>query len=461
MNRNSVAQLISRARINLRDGLRQTALGSVASASPLCDRALPLLAMRQDGVPGNDAGWLAQHLVGCGTCRVRLDAMEEAGVAYRLSAPFAAAAWLRDAAIAHAAEHAGSQWRPSRGRGVRAAAGAGVATLIVIVLGLLAAEAHTPTRVFDEVAVPASPEPVVRHARWTPGSKVRPRRAKLHRVSRPAPAATPAPAPAAPVLTASDPAEPVARRPRRARKAPSHEAAVAEPAVTPEPTPEPTVTPDPPPPPPEDEPDRRPPAAELPRLDRHRRSSRAPPGPAGSRRPRSSRFRRPCSRALADARVMRLDDGRTEEGGLRGGRGRCPSATAVVAAVAAPRRARRRARRSGRRLAQRLRLPPRQRRRHVRAARGAPLSRRRVRAPGSANPYDFAPGAPLFATGVYTLVGDVSPVAARLGLAVAGTLGVLVVYLLGGASRARGPAWSRPPSRDLPAGALLQLAAGR
>ena len=51
--------------------------------------------------------------------------------------------------------------------------------------------------------------------------------------------------------------------------------------------------------------------------------------------------------------------------------------------------------------------------------------------PGSANPYDFAPGAPLFAAGVYNLIGDVSPVAARLGLALAGTLGVLVVYLLG------------------------------
>jgi 4-amino-4-deoxy-L-arabinose transferase-like glycosyltransferase len=59
--------------------------------------------------------------------------------------------------------------------------------------------------------------------------------------------------------------------------------------------------------------------------------------------------------------------------------------------------------------------------------------------PGSANPYDFAPGAPLFAAAIYNLIGDVSPVAARLGLAVAGTAGVLVVYLLGrrlGGSRA-------------------------
>jgi 4-amino-4-deoxy-L-arabinose transferase-like glycosyltransferase len=51
--------------------------------------------------------------------------------------------------------------------------------------------------------------------------------------------------------------------------------------------------------------------------------------------------------------------------------------------------------------------------------------------PGSANPYDFAPGAPLFAAAIYNLIGDISPLAARLGLAVAGTAGVLVVYLLG------------------------------
>src|SRR5262245_7021460 len=43
--------------------------------------------------------------------------------------------------------------------------------------------------------------------------------------------------------------------------------------------------------------------------------------------------------------------------------------------------------------------------------------------PGSANPYDFAPGAPLFAAGIYNVIGAVSPVAARIGLAVAGTLG--------------------------------------
>jgi 4-amino-4-deoxy-L-arabinose transferase-like glycosyltransferase len=51
--------------------------------------------------------------------------------------------------------------------------------------------------------------------------------------------------------------------------------------------------------------------------------------------------------------------------------------------------------------------------------------------PGSENPYDFAPGAPYFAAAVYWLVGDVDPTAARIGMAVAGTLAVLVVFLLG------------------------------
>jgi hypothetical protein len=51
--------------------------------------------------------------------------------------------------------------------------------------------------------------------------------------------------------------------------------------------------------------------------------------------------------------------------------------------------------------------------------------------PGSGNPYDFAPGAPYFAAAVYTLVGQVSPVAARIGMALAGALAVLVVFLIG------------------------------
>ena len=89
MNRNSVAQLLSRARIGLRDGLRRSALGSIASASPDCERALPLLALRQDGALDRDAAWLTQHLSallrlpgaggGDGRGRRRLPAVAAAG----------------------------------------------------------------------------------------------------------------------------------------------------------------------------------------------------------------------------------------------------------------------------------------------------------------------------------------------------------------------------------------------
>ena len=103
MNRNSVAQLLSRARIALRDGLRRTALGSIASASPDCERALPLLALRQDGALDHDdasADWLARHLSTCAVCPARVAAMDEAGVAYRLWLPLVPALWLRGEAIA-------------------------------------------------------------------------------------------------------------------------------------------------------------------------------------------------------------------------------------------------------------------------------------------------------------------------------------------------------------------------
>jgi asparagine N-glycosylation enzyme membrane subunit Stt3 len=51
--------------------------------------------------------------------------------------------------------------------------------------------------------------------------------------------------------------------------------------------------------------------------------------------------------------------------------------------------------------------------------------------PGSENPYDFAPGMPFFAAAVYWLTGGVSPETARVFVAVVGTLGLLVVFLLG------------------------------
>jgi len=113
MNRNSVAQLISRARINLRDELRGTSLASIAATSPDCERALPLLAIRDDGqldADSGDSGWLDAHLAACDTCGLALEAMQEAGASYRAWAPVGVAPWLFEETMAKAAEALGVDW---------------------------------------------------------------------------------------------------------------------------------------------------------------------------------------------------------------------------------------------------------------------------------------------------------------------------------------------------------------
>ncbi len=113
MNRNSVAQLISRARIKLREELQGGALAAIATASPDCDRALPLIAARDDAQAGAaDLAWLAGHLRTCGSCRASAEAMAEAGASYRawLPASLVGFEWLRDATVARAAEIVGADW---------------------------------------------------------------------------------------------------------------------------------------------------------------------------------------------------------------------------------------------------------------------------------------------------------------------------------------------------------------
>ncbi len=140
MNRNSVAQLISRARISLRDALRGTALASVATSSADCERSLALLAARQDGQASEDDGWLDEHMRSCETCPLARDAMEEAGISYRAWLPVAAGPLLFRETVANAAEAVGADWsdviarheaRMSAPQGLRArlkaAAGGGAA----------------------------------------------------------------------------------------------------------------------------------------------------------------------------------------------------------------------------------------------------------------------------------------------------------------------------------------------
>jgi RNA polymerase sigma factor (sigma-70 family) len=141
MNRNSVAQLISRARINLRDALRGTALASVATSSADCQRSLALLAARQDGQPDVGEAWLDEHLLTCDSCPLAREAMEEAGISYRAWLPVAAGPLLFRETVANAAETVGADWsdviarheaRMSAPQGLRArlraAAGGGAAS---------------------------------------------------------------------------------------------------------------------------------------------------------------------------------------------------------------------------------------------------------------------------------------------------------------------------------------------
>jgi RNA polymerase sigma-70 factor (ECF subfamily) len=106
MNPNSVAQLVSRARINLRNELHGTVLATVAAPSRDCERALPLIAAREDEqleAGSDDDSRLDAHLAGCERCRLGVEEMREAGAAYRAWAPVAVAPWLQEETMAKAA----------------------------------------------------------------------------------------------------------------------------------------------------------------------------------------------------------------------------------------------------------------------------------------------------------------------------------------------------------------------
>src|SRR5215216_17640 len=212
MNRNAVAQLISRARLNLRDALRRGALGAIAAGSPDCEAALPLLALAQDnGLDDADrADWLAGHLAACAICRVRVEAMEEAGAAYRLWLPLMPALWL-GARVAKAAERTSAPASPRlrrHGRRIAAVAGVGAALLIGATAEIVYAPVHTPRAaavVFTPtpVATPTPAPRVVRHRRAKPKPKPEPKpaaapQARVVAAPAPAPASTPAPLAVAP-----------------------------------------------------------------------------------------------------------------------------------------------------------------------------------------------------------------------------------------------------------------------
>jgi hypothetical protein len=187
--------------------------------------------------------------------------MEEAGAAYRQWLPLVPVLWLRDAAVAKAAERVANRARGSRVRRAGALAGAGM--VLIVAAGLVAADlvdapvraarASAPVARVTAVVTPA-PQPVVVH---------RPRRHRAPRlVATPTPQATPTPTPVAVAehaVPAAPTATPTPEPPRRVttRTRPKADEAELAPAE-----PEPVVVEEPPPPPPRDpDPDPPPPIA--------------------------------------------------------------------------------------------------------------------------------------------------------------------------------------------------------
>jgi RNA polymerase sigma-70 factor (ECF subfamily) len=169
----SVAELISRARLNLSGDLHGRAVAAATAPSPECGRATPLIAAREDGqleVGSEDATWLDTHLAGCERCRLCVEAMGEAGASYRAWAPVAALPWLFEETMAKAAASTGlarseeigvedESWS-SRRRGATAAA-----ALVALLLGIAFATvllAGEPSSLPDRAAAdkhPASTRP--------------------------------------------------------------------------------------------------------------------------------------------------------------------------------------------------------------------------------------------------------------------------------------------------------------
>jgi RNA polymerase sigma factor (sigma-70 family) len=287
MNRNSVAQLISRARIGLRDALRRTALLSIAPATAACEQALALVAMRDDGelVPGL---WLDGHLAGCETCSLSREAMAEAGASYRAWAPITALEVLRRDTIARAGDRlghdwgqlpvAGVQWAP-RGRLTRARVRARArmrrdavaAAVFGVVLLLVFLSAHAQDGAVDADVEATAPAPVTASSSASPvrraaatTSKAGARRAQAPapvqvRVSAPARASVPTEQ----ATTSTKPAHKPARREATVVQRGPAAAVPAPPPVVPPPPaiedrgdeevvpaqPQPPLPPPPPPPP--------------------------------------------------------------------------------------------------------------------------------------------------------------------------------------------------------------------
>lgn len=102
MNSNSVAQLISRARLNFFKQLRSAAV-VIPPLDEAGERAIELAVARQDGhIEQDELTWLEQHLRENESSRINVEAIHESTLIYRAIGPAAVLAALRDEVVGRA-----------------------------------------------------------------------------------------------------------------------------------------------------------------------------------------------------------------------------------------------------------------------------------------------------------------------------------------------------------------------
>jgi DNA-directed RNA polymerase specialized sigma24 family protein len=97
-DRDTVAELLWHARLELRDELEGSTLLSIAPLAGSCRRALALIVMNWDGELADESErtWLQRHLRTCGKCRLSQEAARQASVSYRKWLPSAPPLGLRE-----------------------------------------------------------------------------------------------------------------------------------------------------------------------------------------------------------------------------------------------------------------------------------------------------------------------------------------------------------------------------
>jgi hypothetical protein len=97
----TVAELLWRGRLALRDELKDSKLSSIAPLADSCRRGLALIAMDWDGELHDldEQNWLRGHLRTCGKCRLSQSAAREASASYRAWAPAPTPMGMRDSLL--------------------------------------------------------------------------------------------------------------------------------------------------------------------------------------------------------------------------------------------------------------------------------------------------------------------------------------------------------------------------